>query len=553
MKSTFYYCIALLTLISGGCSEDILIETPPNFIASETLYTNFSGFEAGLNGVYSLVRHRDQGLAGTSSLTSDMFMLGTDNLVSNHNVSGFNSMSTVWGLSYIPTATYYRDTFIWLYQIINATNTIIDSAEQEQVNWSGGPASEQENKQFILANARAMRAWAYRHLTFLWGDVPLNLDVSKGSNIVTDWERTPIADVRRVMIADWRFAFQHIPAEPLPGRISKGAVGHYLTETYLVNNQLDSAAYFADQVIDHGAYRLVTERYGVDKDKPGVPFMDMFRNGNTNRAEGNTEALWVFQFEKQVVGGGENSIVKRHHISRYNAIRINGVNPFPFTIERGGRGLGRNSLTKFAIDLYEEGDDRGSDYALRKYFILRSAEENAPAPADVLPDGYAYGDTIHLDWSQDISSTSRGLVNWPFSRKVEYVDPDNISGDHDFKDQIHLRLADTYLLKAEILFRQNKLGEAAETINIIRRRANARPVSESDLTLDFILDERSRELVLEEDRRHTLLRTGKWVERVRLYNHNGGQNVTERDTLLPIPQVVIDANLTREMDQNKGY
>lgn len=322
---------------------------------------------------------------------------------------------------------------------------------------------------------------------------------------------------------------------------------------YLTTNRLDSALYFADQVINQGAYRLVTERYGVDRDKPGVPFMDMFKHGNTNRAEGNTEALWVFQFERQTVGGGENSIVKRHHLSRYNAIQVNGVNPFQFTIERGGRGLGRNSLTKFAIDLYEDGDDRGGPHALRKFFILRNAEDNAPAPADVLPNGYAYGDTIHLNWEQDITLTARGRVNWPFSRKVEYVDPENISGDHDFKDQIHLRLADTYLLKAEILFKQNRMGEAAEAINVLRRRANARLISESELNIDFILDERSRELILEEDRRHTLLRTGKWLERTRNYNRNGGQAITERDTLFPIPQVVIDANLTRPMEQNNGY
>lgn len=65
--------------------------------------------------------------------------------------------------------------------------------------------------------------------------------------------------------------------------------------------------------------------------------------------------------------------------------------------------------------------------------------------------------------------------------------------------------------------------------------------------------ERSRELILEEDRRYTLLRTKKWVERTKLYNHNGGQFVTNRDTLFPIPQVVIDANLTSKMEQNAGY
>jgi hypothetical protein len=73
------------------------------------------------------------------------------------------------------------------------------------------------------------------------------------------------------------------------------------------------------------------------------------------------------------------------------------------------------------------------------------------------------------------------------------------------------------------------------------------------MSLDFILDERSRELFLEEDRRITLLRTSKWLERTRLHNNNGGANIAERDTLYPIPQPVIDANLTKKMPQNPGY
>lgn len=71
--------------------------------------------------------------------------------------------------------------------------------------------------------------------------------------------------------------------------------------------------------------------------------------------------------------------------------------------------------------------------------------------------------------------------------------------------------------------------------------------------MDFILDERSRELITEEHRRYTLLRTGKWLERVKAHNFRGGQTATARDTLYPIPQIVIDANLTKPMPQNPGF
>ncbi len=94
---------------------------------------------------------------------------------------------------------------------------------------------------------------------------------------------------------------------------------------------------------------------------------------------------------------------------------------------------------------------------------------------------------------------------------------------------------------------------AAETLNVIRRRSNASEITAADVDIDFILDERSRELVAEEHRRYTLIRTGKLIERAKLYNFNGGQFITERDQLYPIPQEVIDANLTGDMPQNPGF
>ena len=74
-----------------------------------------------------------------------------------------------------------------------------------------------------------------------------------------------------------------------------------------------------------------------------------------------------------------------------------------------------------------------------------------------------------------------------------------------------------------------------------------------DVNIDYILDERSRELFIEEERRMTLLRTHKWFERTQLYNKFGGERITLRDTIFPIPQDVIDANLTKPFPQNPGY
>jgi hypothetical protein len=158
-----------------------------------------------------------------------------------------------------------------------------------------------------------------------------------------------------------------------------------------------------------------------------------------------------------------------------------------------------------------------------------------------------------MDWSEDITYETKNRTNWPFSRKWDYAYASNIDEAAQFNDLIYLRLAETYLLKAEAQLALNDPDGAAATLNIIRARSNATPITAADVDIDFILDERSRELLCEEQRRCTLLRTGKWLERVRAYNNNGGATARDIDVLFAIPQDVIDANLTLEMENNPGH
>lgn len=555
MKIRSFNIIFVSALILGivGCSEDLLDERPPHLITTETLYVNLAGFESGLNGLYALVRKEREGRDGNNALRAEMFFTGTDNIAPNHS-GNFSRVAERWNELNTPFDADISGNFEWLYKVVNAANTIINQAEEKSdVDWSGGSATEEQNKNRVIAEAKAMRAWAYRHLTYGWGDVPLTLEESLGSSIKTDWERTPVEKVREQMRADWRFAAQYVDVEPkIRGRITRGAVQHYLAELYLAMGKPDSALVWADECINTPEYKLVTERYGVRSAEAGVPFMDMFYEGNSNREEGNTEALWVWQWEFQTIGGG-GSIMRRWQTNRYETIKIGGISPLQFTMDRGGRGIGRIAPTKWAIDLYDANDDRGSHYAIRKFFTLRDAAQNAPAPADNLPPGMNYGDIIPMKWPEELSPSYRSKADWPTSRKFESTPVSNLQEAAQFNDQVYLRLAETYLIKAEAQLLLGSPEDAAETINILRNRAHADEVTGADIDIDFILDERSRELLFEEHRRHTLVRTGKWLERVKLYNKNGGQVATERDALFPIPQSVIDANLTKKMPQNFGY
>jgi hypothetical protein len=542
---------AFFVIFLWGCESNMLDEKPPHLITSETLYSSLAGFETGLNGAYSLIRAEHN---GSIDFTSSMFTCGTDNLAANWR-QGFGVIGTFWGDLNNPSNTYFKNVFAWLYSIVNATNTIINRAQKgTSISWTGTGGTAEENKNRIIAEAKAIRAWAYRHLTYCWGDVPLNLEESLGSTIKTDWDRTPVAAVRKQIISDLAFAEKYIPVEPvMAGRLTKGAVQHYLSEMYLAVNKPDSALYWADKVISTPNYKLITARYGVRKTQPGVAFMDMFYLGNKNREEGNTEALWVWQFEFETIGGGSDPCTRAHHQGRFMDIKIGGVVPLQITYERGGRGKAYTAPTKWAIDIYEKSDDRGSNYAMRKYFILKDAAGNAPYPADKLPPTYHYGDTIWLKWTNDLTPATWQRTDWPYSRKVEGTNPENITQSPNFDDYIALRLGETYLLKAEAQFKLGLIPEATATINVLRNRAHATPATAAQMSIDYILDERSRELFLEEQRRYTLLRTHKWFERTKAHNHFGGENITLRDTLFPIPQSVIDANITKPMPQNPGF
>lgn len=542
---TFTGFILLLMTSCDLTSE--LRESPPHIMTADNLYQDRGGFELAINGLYSRTRGEFTKEDNGGGVTS--FNQGTDCCTSNHP-AGYMITNTLrdFGATLGTTNEFVNLTYSWLYNVINIANNIIQRAENED-----SPLTQDEAT-IVLADAKAVRAWAYRHLTYLFGDVPLTLEPASGENIRTDWTRTPINEVRQQMIEDWQFAQQHLPVNAtMQGRMTKGAVQHYLAETYLAIGEDQEALQWVDEVINEPQYELITERYGDRADQPGVPYMDMFREANVDRENGNTEALWVFQYQFGVTGGDNYRVVSRRVTqSRYGVIRRDGVVPLQYTVERGGRGLARASVTKWLLELFEDGDDRGSNHAIRQYFILKDADENDTGVADNPPPGWAFGDTLWTDDSGDITVDNNNRTDWPFSRKFDWAIPENPTIPQSYHNHLYLRLADTYLLKAEA---QHNIGDnagAAATINIVRSRSNASPISAADIDINFILDERARELVWEEHRRHTLVRTGKFLERTRLYNHNGGQNVEDKHALWPIPQDVIDANV-EPIEQNPGY
>lgn len=366
--------LALLASGPVACnSDDILTERPKDIIAADNLYRNLSGFEAGLNALYANVRRERYGDAnGDNNIIATVYSIGVDNGFGNY-LSPPERAFQEFGVVNNSQTTITNLFFSQLYQTVNAANTIIARAENPEVQWSAA------DKARVVGETRLIRAWAYRHLTYLWGDVPLNLAESSGENIRTDWERTSRDSVRGVIIGDLLFAEANLPAvASVPGRASKAVAQHYLAEMYLARNDAVKAAEKASAVINSGLYRLITARYGVQASQPGVAFMDQFVDGNVNRSQGNTEVLWALQYAQNVPGGGA-SIMRRSWVTRYESNR--GIMIVP---EYGGRGIGRLAITSYGLRLYEPQDTRGGQYAIRRFYLLNRASNLLPGKKSVI-------------------------------------------------------------------------------------------------------------------------------------------------------------------------
>ncbi|NNM10281.1 MAG: RagB/SusD family nutrient uptake outer membrane protein, partial [Flavobacteriaceae bacterium] len=134
------------------------------------------------------------------------------------------------------------------------------------------------------------------------------------------------------------------------------------------------------------------------------------------------------------------------------------------------------------------------------------------------------------------------------------------TGDFCDTDFPMWRLADAYLMYAEIVLRGGggSTAQAVSYINELRERSNSGSpianISESDLTLDFILDERSRELHWEAHRRTDLIRFGQFSDQgVWPWKGNVPEGATTeafRD-VMPIP--ASDLGVNTNLTQNEGY
>ena len=150
------------------------------------------------------------------------------------------------------------------------------------------------------------------------------------------------------------------------------------------------------------------------------------------------------------------------------------------------------------------------------------------------------------------------LTKWKNVTSASVAGSDPTFPDTDFPV---FRLADAYLMYAEAVLRGGTGGDATTAlgyINALRTRAYGNATGNilaGALTLDFILDERSRELYGEASRRTDLIRFGKFSTSTYVWPWKGGiaagASTDSHFNMFPIPSTDIGAN--PKLVQNPGY
>ncbi len=520
-------------LATTSCSESFLDEEVYSTLTPQSL-TNKLGFEAALVGLYQMestfyTQSNDQGYlclwqAGTD-ITWPVQPQGIERPYYHYN-------------ELEPNDNGARITWSLYYNIIENANSIIKSVSSTDV-----ADMTEEEELSVEGEAKFFRALAYNKLATLYGGVPLITEPVTTPRV--DFVRATLAEVNALIEADLTFATTNLPAPGQiagrkEGRIHKYTAHHLFAEFYLRANQPALAEAQADAVISSGSFNLVNARYGVKAQQPGDPFSDMFFRGNQRRSQGNTETLWTLENENPAdVRGGSTGNPQQRRVWGAAYHNVNGMLPAD---SLGGRGIARMRLNNWVIyNLYDNTDMRNSKYSIHRRFYY-----NNPAPQFAA----IYGQQVPYTGSDT-------LVNIPpYTLKWGQYDSRDVFGFGMWKDFILMRLGETYMFKAEAQFKQGNLAGAATTINVLRTRANAPQVSASDITLDFILDERVRELLAEENRRMTLMRTGTLVQRAAMHNPEPQaqiQGLTNTHLLFPIPLSEIQLNTGAVLEQNPGY
>lgn len=560
-----YTACICLSLGMLSCADFLEEENRSNINAQE-YFVDKDGFESLVNAAYASLRTVWKNEPWLFCLGVDIYTRGESELISGSygNRDVYSRELNEYG-SLKAENEFVGDFYSNVYYAIQVCNTAISKSE------SVVGLSENVTKQRV-AELRFLRAYYYYLLVEQFGRIA----------IVTDEIETPVLLFPQKSEQEvYDFILDELDAiddNVLPevqsdyGRITQGAVKHLQALIHLTRGYKDfaspddfsKAAGLCDEIINGTTYKLQPT------------FADVFKTGN----EKNNEIIFFVQYDASSLGGQYNGNGQQNLFGFELWTKI--VSGF----EQGNTTYGwkKNQFmcTPFLFSLFDTSMDSRYDATFKSEFYATVAdpsinlnvgdlrlyfpkydEEFTAEDLSEFQSEHPNAIIITKDrWMQDIENVG-GAGMCPMVWK--FYDPNstwptNNTGYTSTKDIFLFRLADTYLMAAEAYYQMGETKLAADRLNSVRQRAAIEghvaemSIDPSDVDIDFILDERARELVGEYKRWMDLKRTGKLIERTLAHNNLAAREkkMDEHILVRPIPQSVIDQT-EGTISQNPGY
>lgn len=567
------YIFALAASLAFTACSDFLEQDNKSNVPTEEFYNTANGFASLTNSAYSSLRT-------IYSAQPQLFVAGTDLYADGKSqgvVMGQYTFTTDEGI--------IKDFYDRCYKGIQLANSVIAYGETTEDN--------AQRLQYI-DEARYLRAWWYFQLVQQFGPVALNTEMFESA--VMSHERTDLATVYQFIIDEFTYlasADSHLleRASSGVGRANKRAAAFYAAKAYLTRGWLDGTDYEAQEasIVQASDFdnAVTYARQAINGELPALSIEEAFDVNN----EENDELFWSVQYSSSAV---ENPVDDgSYQQAQFGAYQGGSEKPRNKAIDGNfapslrlqqmyTRGDGRLEQT-FMLEFHEAYFDwytNPTSKILYYYAPAWATDEDIAAWRADDPNGIKTETIVSKTVAEGGIAPSNGqpasykdrrtqdFGNAAIKKFDDYTETSiaNRSTTCSMHDVVLARLGEAYLIAAEAYYKKGNMQQAAEMINNLRQRPGtiksgyetAMHVDAADITIDFILDERARELAGEYVRWTDLKRTHKLIEYVTEYNEDGVElsALTGPDgkykILRPIPQAAIDLNQAH-VEQNPGY